>query len=548
MVSFNSLLSDTLDNLLTVKDGLVRHDFAALCLTVHLVGDHGLWDQVDFDAPYLLPTELVGASEADVLTLRPSKEHKTLNDLWVPHHAVVEQILQQILPFFILIETKCVNFDRSVLMLDIAQFIVDFRVFNLMHAISLFILLSHKLLLEVGAVLLSLLEVVVLDSLGKLSGISLFSSLISLLLLLESCEAAVPVASKCHFFLRLPDLDESLDGFERKTLLIVSELTVLAHRIKANNIPLVLSAEVIKFNLGELAFFWDPLLARSNALIALSCLLLFPSLALLILLSALLCHIFPIRDGLSQRVIKQAALVDKRECHEAAEAGHALVVHARLANDLLHVNVLKALHEAQLANFLLAFSIKSRNGLALTSIVFSKDVVSEAKVVVEDSTFHELMRGARLASVDELNHLVLGSVLMRLVISIDGDFTLGVLKAAHIHTRCASVLLQEVHKLREVIGEVLRLLKCLKELSFELLIGLRILHFLLLFALLDLATDAKALLLGLNLLDIQNPLQQLKSNGLELVTVIKRAFTYLLLFALLGSTVEQVLGEVLLGL
>lgn len=99
---------------------------------------------------------------------------------------------------------------------------------------------------------------------------------------------------------------------------------------------------------------------------------------------------------------------------------------------------------------------------------------------------------------------------MRFVISIDGNSALRVLKAAHVHTGCASIFLQEFDKLRQVVGEVLRLLEGLEELSLMLLLGLLLLDLFLLLTLLDLAADSIAAFFSLNLFKLKDSLRKSK--------------------------------------
>ena len=88
MVGLDRIMCDTLNDLLTIQHCLVGQDLVTLCLTEHLIGEHGSRNLVCADHPHLLPAELVGAREADVVALRTGEEHEALEDLRVAHDAV----------------------------------------------------------------------------------------------------------------------------------------------------------------------------------------------------------------------------------------------------------------------------------------------------------------------------------------------------------------------------------------------------------------------------------------------------------------------------
>lgn len=95
---------------------------------------------------------------------------------------------------------------------------------------------------------------------------------------------------------------------------------------------------------------------------------------------------------------------------------------------------------------------------------------------------------------------------MGLVVSIDSDLPLRVLKTAYIDTSGARVLLQELHESRQVVSQVFRLLKVTEERLFVLLLIVDNLLLLSLLALLNLAASVVAGLFVGDLLKLFLPL------------------------------------------
>ena len=124
----------------------------------------------------------------------------------------------------------------------------------------------------------------------------------------------------------------------------------MAEGVKADDVFLLESFEGSEFEVFPLLLFF---------LVGFPCLLfLLPNLHLLILvLSPLLILLLPflghnhvIFDGLFESIIEQAAVVDERDCHEAAQTGYLLKVHARLTNHLRHKLVGERLDNVFLAS------------------------------------------------------------------------------------------------------------------------------------------------------------------------------------------------------
>ena len=406
MVRFDRVNGDTFNGLFTVEDCLIGQDFAPFCLAEDLVLEHSLRDLVRLDHPHHFPAELVGAGEADIIALRSSQEHETLHDLREPHHAISQQILELFLPIDVRVEALGQNFKRFVFMLNFAQLIVISRVFNLMNRIAFLVLVSQELFLKVYTVPVALLKLEIINLLSYLDSLGLlYVYSFNIFFLLGGFDTAISVGSESKTLLQLPNLDKALNSFKCEPPLLVSELTVLAHSIKADHVPLALSNEVIKGNLLPIALLRLKLLTASDALITLRCLLLLPGLALLVLLCASFHRILPVRNRLSQRIIEQAATIDQGHSHEAAEAGYALVVNAWLADNFRHVKVLEALHDANLTGGLNALIINRSHDLAEARIVLPENIMGYANVGLQDSTLDEVVTNSSLVCMDELDHL-----------------------------------------------------------------------------------------------------------------------------------------------
>ncbi len=232
--------------------------------------------------------------------------------------------------------------------------------------------------LEVNCICISLFKFVVFNFLGNLLSDEDFRLTNFFWCLLESFKSSISVLFKGSSLFFLPDLDVSLNCLENKSLLHFCQFTILAHSIQAHNELLFFSAELIKIDFFPGALFRLPLLTGSNRLFF-GCLLLEIERFLLLLLHFLsLFHILPVSDCLTQRVVKKTALVDKRDCHEAAESGDALKVHARLTDDFLYVDVFESVHKVDICNTLVALSVDSCHCLVQAAVLFTKYIVGDS--------------------------------------------------------------------------------------------------------------------------------------------------------------------------
>ena len=324
-----------------------------------------------------------------------------------------------------------------------------------------------------------------------------------ILILLHGLKAAISVGGEGVALLLFPLLDEALDGFERESLLLIGELAILAHGVEADDELLVKGVEGVELDLFPDALFRDPLLARGHGLITLRSLLILKGLALRVLRSLLLLGLLPVGHCFGQSLIEEAALVDERHGHEAAQPWHSLEVHAWLTYNLRHVEVLETLENVVMLHGCVTLLVSPSGGLGAASVGLTKDIVSHTHGGLQHGAFDELVR---LIGVDKLDHLGESGVFVCLVVSVDGDLLLGVLEAANVNASGASVLLQELHESREVVSQVLRLLEAAEERFLVILLIIDDLLLLSLLTLLDFAASVVARLLVGDLLKLLLPL------------------------------------------
>ena len=81
MVSINFLLSERLDDLLTVVDPVVRLE-VGLLLTPDFIIGHLKWKPINDERLGFLPAEFVRVWFTDTLSLAPVEEEERLKDVW----------------------------------------------------------------------------------------------------------------------------------------------------------------------------------------------------------------------------------------------------------------------------------------------------------------------------------------------------------------------------------------------------------------------------------------------------------------------------------
>jgi hypothetical protein len=156
---------DSFDDFLAVDQGLVWLHLATLRLTIHLVFHHGLRDLVMLDLPDPFPTEFVCVWQTDVVTLRASHEHQTLNDLRIPHYSVHQQILDHVDPLICMEEFARNDFEYLVLGLNLFEFLIndDSRIGNLWLTGIFLSIFRLKNFLEVDSVRSALFEFILIN-------------------------------------------------------------------------------------------------------------------------------------------------------------------------------------------------------------------------------------------------------------------------------------------------------------------------------------------------------------------------------------------------
>ena len=261
-----------------------------------------------------------------------------------------------------------------------------------MDGVAFFVDFGDELFPEIGTVSCSLLEVKLFDLCGHLVGQGCLIASASVVVVLESIKTTVTVSGECDSLLFFPGLDEALDRVESKHLLLVSELTVLAHGVEADDKLHVLGLELVEGDLGPLLFFFrHPLDTACQGLFFRLGLALIPSFTLLILGNSASLYVLPVGDSFSERFIEKATLVDKRNCHEAAEARNPLEMHPWLAHNLLDIYMLEPVHQAVLLLYFLSFIVDRRFYFAETCILFCEDIVRDSNSRLQDGTFDEFM-------------------------------------------------------------------------------------------------------------------------------------------------------------
>ena len=201
----------------------------------------------------------------------------------------------------------------------------------------------RELFVEVDGVFGTLLELVIFDLCHDVLGHERFVLRSSVCVDLQRLQLSVAIPGESNTLFLLPNLNETLDCCQGELLLLVSQLTVLAHSVKADYILLLLSSELVKLDDGPLFLLGLPLLTLCLGGLLGLLLSFFECLDLGLLLLHPLRVVLPVGNSFGQRFVKEAALVDERDGHEGAKLGHTLEIHAGLTHDFLDVVVLEAL-------------------------------------------------------------------------------------------------------------------------------------------------------------------------------------------------------------
>lgn len=183
--------------------------------------------------------------------------------------------------------------------------------------------------------------------------------------------------------------------------------------------------------------------------------------SLLILLLALLGDDLVVLDGLLESLVEEATVVDERHGHEAAEARHALEVHAWLAHHLGHVLVGETLDDvllsgtARIGSTIFTFLL---SGFFLT--LLEHFVRDDGLLLGEHHIYHELVALRRVHVLDDLGCLLIE---VGLVVGLLIDLLRRVDQLSDVDARGTRLLLDEVHQLLQVVLQVCALLQLLNE-------------------------------------------------------------------------------------
>ena len=256
MVLLNFFRVDTLNDPLAVRQRLVRHDLPPLRLPVHLIVQHGLRDLVSPDLSDPLPAEFVGLRQADGLPMRASQEHQTLDDLGVALHAILEHVLDHFDPFLIFQELVRHYFKSLILVLNLGKLLVNSFSRRRLRWLLAFFNRLGELFVEVDGVSGAFLELKIFDLGYDVLSHESFILRGRLSVDFQSLQLPVPIAGQSDTLLFFPDLNETLDRCQGKLLLLDSQLAVLAHRVHADDVLLVLCPEVVQLDDGPLFLFW----------------------------------------------------------------------------------------------------------------------------------------------------------------------------------------------------------------------------------------------------------------------------------------------------
>ena len=116
-----------------------------------------------------------------------------------------------------------------------------------------------ELFVEVDGVFGTLLELIIFDLCHDILGHECFVLRSSVCVDLQRLQLSVAIRGKSDTLFFLPNLNETLDCCQSELLLLDSQLTVLAHSVKADYVLLVLSPELVELNDGPLFLLGLPL-------------------------------------------------------------------------------------------------------------------------------------------------------------------------------------------------------------------------------------------------------------------------------------------------
>ena len=346
MIGIDVFLCQACEDSFNIRYGLVCLALAsAFCLTIHLVVNHGVNYSLGLELSGDLPAEMICFWKTNFLSLEVSEEKKSLENLRIPHDSVFLQILNETVPFFTIFES--VGNDREILVF----------VLNLYQLFISYILFLSYVSVEVNFVLVVLLPSEVLSLLLEVSYcfcILLWVSRLSA----KKIDSLVTISCQIVLFTLFPYLNVSLYCFKSKAFLLISELTVLTHRIEADHILPLLSFVRSMLDLLPFSLRGKKFSASSCCISLLLLLVLVKLITSYVLFSLPGGYLLKIPDRLFQGFICHTAIVDQRNCHVGAKPWNSCEVHTLLPHYFLDVNVLETFKDVFLNRFLLLCSLR----------------------------------------------------------------------------------------------------------------------------------------------------------------------------------------------
>ena len=197
VVSINFLLSERLDDLLTVVDPVVGLELALL-LTPDFVIGHLKWQPINDERLGFLPTEFVRVGFADTLSLATVDEEERLKDVWHLQDPECLDVVQDLFVLFSIYEPFGFSLKSLLVVVDL----LEDRI------------ISNHLRLEVVSIELQGV-VGISKSLGFLSLGTFFD------LDAHEFELAITVGSQTILLLLLPALPVGRDGLQDEPLLVI---------------------------------------------------------------------------------------------------------------------------------------------------------------------------------------------------------------------------------------------------------------------------------------------------------------------------------------
>ena len=189
----------------------------------------------------------------------------------------------------------------------------------------------------------------------------------------------------------------------------------------------------------------------------------------LLLLLARFFELDGVGDGSVKGCCGQARLILEGDRHERAQPRHSVEVHARLSHNFLDEDVLELTYNVvrcistHVCLSRLAFTVRvlaflttflRRLALGLSGLS-PEDGVSDALIVLKELATHELVALARIKEANELAHAFAPVNVSLFIVSLSDRFS-WTFQTADINASCwASVVLQELSKVIQLVTKVM---------------------------------------------------------------------------------------------